>query len=96
MMDEGPIIILRLPKIQQAIIAHPEPLRWYSSRKIEMEILELILMNRVTLGMDRQTDVILQESMKRQEEICLEVTQMMIREGSRLNYIINIWPHMLM
>ncbi|KAH3752301.1 hypothetical protein DPMN_186917 [Dreissena polymorpha] len=96
MMKEGPRIILRLPKIRRAIIANPEPLRWYSSRKIEMEMLQFILMNRVTRGMNRQTDVILQESMKRQEEICLEVTQRMIREGARLNYIINVWDNLLM
>ncbi|KAH3892043.1 hypothetical protein DPMN_016155 [Dreissena polymorpha] len=42
MMDEGLRIILRLPKIRQALIAHPEPLRWYSGRRIEMEMLQLI------------------------------------------------------
>ncbi|KAH3752300.1 hypothetical protein DPMN_186916 [Dreissena polymorpha] len=36
MIKEGPRIILRLPKIRQAPIAHPEPLRWYSGRNIEM------------------------------------------------------------
>ncbi|KAH3793083.1 hypothetical protein DPMN_146588 [Dreissena polymorpha] len=51
MMEEGPWIILRLPKIRQALIAHPEPLRLYSGKKIEMEMLELIHRNRFTLGM---------------------------------------------
>ncbi|KAH3791392.1 hypothetical protein DPMN_144877 [Dreissena polymorpha] len=69
MMTEGPRMILRLPKIRQAIIAHPEPLRWFSGRKIENEMLELICMNRLALGMDEDTDVIIQAINSRQKEI---------------------------
>ncbi|KAH3840319.1 hypothetical protein DPMN_113766 [Dreissena polymorpha] len=46
MINEGPKIILRLPKIRQCLIAHPEPLMWYSRRRTELELLELINMNR--------------------------------------------------
>ncbi|KAH3792873.1 hypothetical protein DPMN_146372 [Dreissena polymorpha] len=61
MMTEGPRMILRLPKIRQAINAHPEPLRWFSGRKIEMEMLELIYRNR-------HTDVIMQAINSRCDE----------------------------
>ncbi|KAH3793811.1 hypothetical protein DPMN_147333 [Dreissena polymorpha] len=78
MMTEGPRIILRLPKIRQAIIAHPEPLRLYSGRKIEMEMLRLITMNRVTLSMDEDTDVIMQALLRRHQKILREVRMKMI------------------
>ncbi|KAH3691965.1 uncharacterized protein LOC127863512 [Dreissena polymorpha] len=41
MIVEGPEMLRRLPKIRQAIIAHPEPLLWYTRRRIEMEIIFL-------------------------------------------------------
>ncbi|XP_052223308.1 uncharacterized protein LOC127839151 isoform X1 [Dreissena polymorpha] len=96
MMTEGPRIILRLPKIRQAIIAHPEPLRMYSGRKIEIEMLELIWMNRLYLGMDEDTDAIMQALLGRQNEILREVKMRMIMEGARVNDIQNVWSSMLM
>ncbi|XP_052223316.1 uncharacterized protein LOC127839152 isoform X1 [Dreissena polymorpha] len=96
MIAEGPRMILRLPKIRQAIIAHPEPLRWYSGRRIEMEMLELIYMNRRALGMDEETDVIMQAINSRQVEILREVGMRMIMEGTRVNDIRNVWNSMLM
>ncbi|KAH3893685.1 hypothetical protein DPMN_017835 [Dreissena polymorpha] len=83
MMKEGPRIILRLPKIRQTILAHPEPLRWYSSRTKEMEMLELIDMNRRTIDMDIEKDVIMQATLRRQLEIVLDVSQRMIMKGGR-------------
>ncbi|KAH3792877.1 hypothetical protein DPMN_146378 [Dreissena polymorpha] len=96
MMTEGPRSILRLPKIRQAIIAHPEPLRWYSGRKIENEMLMLIYMNRFDLGVDEDTDVILQALLRRQLEILLEIRMRMIMEGSRVNDLWSIRNSMLM
>ncbi|XP_052224511.1 uncharacterized protein LOC127840107 isoform X2 [Dreissena polymorpha] len=96
MMTEGPRLILRLPKIRQAIIAHPEPLRWYSERKIELEMLQLICMNRLTLGMDFETDVIMQALLRRRFEILMEVGMRMIMEGSRVNDLWDVWISMLM
>ncbi|XP_052224525.1 uncharacterized protein LOC127840107 isoform X11 [Dreissena polymorpha] len=96
MMTEGPRLILRLPKIRQAIIAHPEPLRWYSGRKIELEMLQLICMNRLTLGMDFETDVIMQALLRRRFEILMEVGMRMIMEGSRVNDLWDVWISMLM
>ncbi|XP_052268924.1 uncharacterized protein LOC127870334 [Dreissena polymorpha] len=46
LIDEGPIIIQRLPKMRRAIIAHPETLRWFYMRRLELEILILEEMNR--------------------------------------------------
>ncbi|KAH3875551.1 hypothetical protein DPMN_038819 [Dreissena polymorpha] len=52
MMNEGLRMILRLPKIRQAIIAHPEPLRWYIKRKIELELLMLMQLNIIPFCKD--------------------------------------------
>ncbi|KAH3874570.1 uncharacterized protein LOC127869249 [Dreissena polymorpha] len=41
MMEEGPHMLLRLNKIRQAIICHPEPLLWFSKMRTELEILRL-------------------------------------------------------
>ncbi|XP_052221710.1 uncharacterized protein LOC127838171 [Dreissena polymorpha] len=91
MMKEGHRIILRLPKIRQALIAHPEPLRWYSERKIELELLELILTNRFFLGMDVERDAIIQALGRRQLEISREVMMRIIMEGGRENDPYNVW-----
>ncbi|KAH3727357.1 hypothetical protein DPMN_053291 [Dreissena polymorpha] len=48
MVNEGPRIILRLPKLRQALIARPEPRRWFIKKRIELEFLELLYMNRRT------------------------------------------------
>ncbi|XP_052223808.1 uncharacterized protein LOC127839464 isoform X2 [Dreissena polymorpha] len=96
MMTEGPRMILRLPKIRQAINAHPEPLRWYSGRKIEMELLWLICMNRMALGMDKETDVIMQAVRRRQSEIGMDVIMNMMMEGGRVNNHRNVWTSMMM
>ncbi|KAH3733579.1 uncharacterized protein LOC127850131 isoform X1 [Dreissena polymorpha] len=48
MMDEGPRVILRLEKIRMAIVASPEPMLWFSQKRMEVEILYLELINRVT------------------------------------------------
>ncbi|XP_052263848.1 uncharacterized protein LOC127866987 isoform X2 [Dreissena polymorpha] len=48
MMDECPKLIRRLPKIRQAIISHPDPLRWYNGRRIELEIILLEVIKNAT------------------------------------------------
>ncbi|KAH3850415.1 hypothetical protein DPMN_092826 [Dreissena polymorpha] len=45
MIDEGPRMILRLGKIRQAVISYPEPLLWFSARRMEVELLQLELRN---------------------------------------------------
>ncbi|KAH3875868.1 uncharacterized protein LOC127870479 [Dreissena polymorpha] len=46
MIEEGPRILLRLPKMRRAIIAHPEPLFLYYRMKTELELLFLMCTNR--------------------------------------------------
>ncbi|KAH3850405.1 hypothetical protein DPMN_092816 [Dreissena polymorpha] len=58
MMDEGPSVILRLEKILQAIICHPEPLLWFSGRRIELEMLMLKVINRVQAQRDMRTGIL--------------------------------------
>ncbi|KAH3865566.1 uncharacterized protein LOC127867092 isoform X1 [Dreissena polymorpha] len=89
MLNEGPRVILRLPKIRQCIVAHPEPLRWYSGRRIEVEMLTLMLMNRVVICRDENgeydiTDAILQALIRRGNEVITDVCERMIMEGSRV------------
>ncbi|KAH3840825.1 hypothetical protein DPMN_114281 [Dreissena polymorpha] len=100
MMQKSPRIILRLPKIRQALIAHPEPLRWYSGRKIELEMLELIdiniLLPCVDIETDVETEVSLQIIRKRKEDVIMEVFQRMIMEGGRVNNVFYVWGSMLM
>ncbi|KAH3689880.1 uncharacterized protein LOC127863987 isoform X2 [Dreissena polymorpha] len=43
MMDEGPRVILRLEKIRKAIVASPEPMLWFSQKRMELEMLMLEL-----------------------------------------------------
>ncbi|KAH3865162.1 uncharacterized protein LOC127869735 [Dreissena polymorpha] len=89
MLNEGPRVILRLPKIRQCIVAHPEPLRWYSGRRIEVELLCLMRMNREAICMDENgevdhTDAIWQALKRRMDEVTTDVGVRMIMEGSRV------------
>ncbi|KAH3865190.1 hypothetical protein DPMN_028229 [Dreissena polymorpha] len=89
MLNEGPKMILRLPKIRKSLIAHPEPFRWYSGRRIELELLWIMRMNRVAICMDENgevdfTDAILQALCRRIDEITTDVCVRMIMEGSRV------------
>ncbi|KAH3693217.1 hypothetical protein DPMN_192619 [Dreissena polymorpha] len=87
MMDEGPRVILRLPKIRQAIIGHPEPLLWLIRRKLELEMIYLEFMNRMLQIRNENwefdcSDTILQEILRRQSEIHREVSLRMFMEGN--------------
>ncbi|KAH3865426.1 hypothetical protein DPMN_028465 [Dreissena polymorpha] len=89
MLNEGPRVILRLPKIRQCIVAHPEPLRWHSGRRIELELLSLMRMIRLAICIDENdeidhTDAILQALQRRIDEVITDVCVRMIMEGSRV------------
>ncbi|XP_052259553.1 uncharacterized protein LOC127863909 [Dreissena polymorpha] len=89
MLHEGPRVILRLPKIRQCIVAHPEPFRWYSGRRIELELLGLVRMNRAVICRDENeeidyTDAIMQALIRRENEVITDVCVRMIMEGSRV------------
>ncbi|KAH3875837.1 hypothetical protein DPMN_039117 [Dreissena polymorpha] len=101
MMDDGPRMIRSFPKIRQTRIAHPEPFRWYSGRRMEMQLLELMLMNRVPLCKDENrvvylTDVTLNTLCTRVDEIVREVYLTLIMEGSRFNNLDDVVDVMLM
>ena len=36
MLQEGPMVILRLPKIRKAIVASPEPMMWFSKKRLSL------------------------------------------------------------
>ncbi|KAH3693223.1 hypothetical protein DPMN_192626 [Dreissena polymorpha] len=87
MMKEGPRVILRWSKIRKAVISHPEPLLWFSRRKLEFEILGLELITRLTRCGDENgkidcSDNLLLEITRRHSEVQTEVIQRMIMEGS--------------
>ncbi|KAH3689965.1 hypothetical protein DPMN_191119 [Dreissena polymorpha] len=89
MLNEGPRVILRLPKIRQCIVAHPEPFRWYNGRRIELELLWLMRLNRLVICKDENgeidyTDAIMQALKRRTNEVLTDVSVRMRMEGSRV------------
>ncbi|KAH3708341.1 hypothetical protein DPMN_067789 [Dreissena polymorpha] len=101
MINEGPRVILRLPKIRQVLIAHPEPFRWYSRRRMELEIMELIINNYLRIDENGALDLSdsdenVQALIRRQMKIMMEVFYRMISEGSRVNCLNDVFDRMLM
>ncbi|KAH3865281.1 hypothetical protein DPMN_028320 [Dreissena polymorpha] len=101
MLHEGPRVILRLPKIRQCIVAHPEPLRWYNGRRIELEMLTLMLTNRAAICRDENgkvdnTDAIIQALNRRLNEVITDVRVRMMMEGSRVINAKAIFDRMMM
>ena len=86
MLAEGPRVILRLPKIRQAIVASPEPMLWISKKKMEMEMLRLVLKNRKTQNPNAfdDLDCILNAIISRIRELYFEVGLQMIQEGGSI------------
>ncbi|KAH3741943.1 hypothetical protein DPMN_048673 [Dreissena polymorpha] len=86
MMAEGPMAIMRLPKIRQAVVASPEPMLWFSKIRIKLEILYLELWNRCTKCSSENRVVddyndILQEIERRMGGLMVEVAQRMRVQG---------------
>ncbi|KAH3850468.1 hypothetical protein DPMN_092879 [Dreissena polymorpha] len=100
MLEEGPRVILRLPKIRQAIICHPEPLLWFSRIRMELEMLGLERFNRDIQCIDENgecnSDIILQEIDTRVSEIIREVRLRMYLEGNVVNEPVDIFERILM
>ncbi|KAH3734244.1 hypothetical protein DPMN_040683 [Dreissena polymorpha] len=87
MMEEGPSVILRLPKIRQAIIGHPEPLLWFSKRRMILEMIDLEWRLRIGQCRDENgvcdySDIILQKLKRRRASILKIVGIRMFMEGS--------------
>ncbi|KAH3875623.1 hypothetical protein DPMN_038894 [Dreissena polymorpha] len=100
MMNEGSKLILRLPKIRRAILSHPEPLMWYSMKRVELELLDLKIMNREQVMhqnmVDNESDPMLLALNRRKDEILREVQERMGCEGCRANDLEAIYNMMLM
>ncbi|KAH3740093.1 hypothetical protein DPMN_046788 [Dreissena polymorpha] len=77
MMDEGPRMILRVKKIRQAVVCHPEPLLWYSKMRTELEM--LVLKSKKMAVRCRDENV---KTHMRISQIILEVLMRMRLEGS--------------
>ncbi|KAH3871679.1 hypothetical protein DPMN_034890 [Dreissena polymorpha] len=86
MIEEGPTVLRRLPKIRHAINFHPEPLMWFSSKVLEIELLVLKYINRDCRdknGVFNESDTMLQVIFRRTIETLDEVEQRMKVIGSR-------------
>ncbi|KAH3689868.1 hypothetical protein DPMN_192216 [Dreissena polymorpha] len=86
-MEEGPWLILRLEKIRKAIVASPEPMLWLSKQRMKLEMLYMVLANRVFQCTDENlelndSDCALKEIRRRIMEILKDVGQRMHQEGS--------------
>ncbi|KAH3733142.1 hypothetical protein DPMN_039567 [Dreissena polymorpha] len=100
MMAEGPNVILRLPKIRQAIVASPEPMLWFSKTRMELEMLRLEGQNRHEICRDgngevNESDAILNAIVRREGELLMEVAQRMNTEGSGVYDIFDVLSRIL-
>ncbi|XP_052240802.1 uncharacterized protein LOC127851221 [Dreissena polymorpha] len=59
MLEEGPNVILRLEKIRKAIVASPEPMMWFSKKRMELEMLHLEFMHRSVEIREKNGDSVL-------------------------------------
>ncbi|XP_052232348.1 uncharacterized protein LOC127845462 isoform X1 [Dreissena polymorpha] len=101
LMNEGPLLVLKLPKIRQAIVSHPVSLFWYGQRRFELELLMLKCMNRLEQckaadGISNTSDSMLNSILTRIDQIVREVRQRMIEEGSCVNELMEIHNRILM
>ncbi|KAH3733084.1 uncharacterized protein LOC127851186 [Dreissena polymorpha] len=95
MMDEGPNVILRLPKIRQAIVASPEPMLWFSKTRMELEMLFLEALNRQEKCTDgngevNESDAILHAIWRRYLKLLMEVVQRMHIGGSAVYDMLDV------
>ncbi|KAH3741933.1 hypothetical protein DPMN_048663 [Dreissena polymorpha] len=105
MMDDGPWVIMRLPRIRQAILASPEPMLWFIKKRMELEMLFLEGLNRhdtvqnengIVDESDSECDAILQDILRRRGELVTEVAQRMLEEGSSVTNMSAITWRLLM
>ncbi|KAH3875630.1 hypothetical protein DPMN_038901 [Dreissena polymorpha] len=96
MMKEGPELILRLPKKRQAVILHPEPMMWYSMKKVELEMLNLKFVH-TTVQCDGKNvlNEIDPRIWIRMYVIIMEVRCRIYLECGRVNNLLEIYKMML-
>ncbi|KAH3733751.1 hypothetical protein DPMN_040185 [Dreissena polymorpha] len=101
MLEEGPNVILRLEKIRKAIVASPEPMMWFSKKRMELEMLELersircVEIGEKNVELD-DSDSILEKISSRQCDLLIQVAQRMFLNVSSANQLIDIQNRMLM
>ena len=81
-------------------VASPEPMLWFSKKRMELEMLHLEVNNIYVQcdgknGVEAKSEAILQEIERRMSEIVMEVRLRMIEEGCAVN-MLNIHKRMLM
>ncbi|KAH3705532.1 hypothetical protein DPMN_080609 [Dreissena polymorpha] len=101
MLEEGPGVVLRLEKIRKAIVGSPEPMLWYSKKRMELEMLYLESLKRTAEFRDvndmlNNSDFVLNSIRFRLEEILIEVRQRTIQEGCSVHDLECISNAMLM
>ncbi|KAH3697309.1 hypothetical protein DPMN_084807 [Dreissena polymorpha] len=88
MMEEGPRVILRLEKIRKAIVASPEPMMWFSSKRMEQEMLYLEVYNRMSQCENENkvtdSDFIMKALYRRLKVVCTEVGLRIFLEGGSI------------
>ncbi|KAH3733726.1 hypothetical protein DPMN_040160 [Dreissena polymorpha] len=101
MLEEGPNVFLRLKKLRKAIVASPEPMMWFSKKRIELEMLRLENRNRYMKCTDEHGKVEYSEFMLKKIEnrildVIKEVEVVAILNGSSINELQDIGHRMLM
>ena len=101
MLEEGPNVILRLEKIRKAIVASPEPMMWFSKKRMELEMLELeYRIRRAEIkeknGEVDYSDSILEKIGSRRCDLLIQVAQQMFLKVSSANQLVDIFNRMLM
>ncbi|KAH3698505.1 hypothetical protein DPMN_086027 [Dreissena polymorpha] len=85
MMADGPRVILRLQKMRKAVIASPEPMLWFSKRRMELEILSMQFRLRDIICRNKngveESDTILSDINRRTWEIGMDGVLRAISEG---------------
>ncbi|KAH3864913.1 hypothetical protein DPMN_027946 [Dreissena polymorpha] len=98
-IEEGPRMLLRLPKFRKTINGYPQPFLWYSKMRTEMNMWQLESFKgrihcMVTNSMVDETDTILQTCKKRTSEIGIEVLRRMVLKGRSVDDV-NVLERML-
>ncbi|KAH3733776.1 hypothetical protein DPMN_040210 [Dreissena polymorpha] len=101
MLEEGPNVFLRLKKLRKAIVASPEPMMWFSKKRMELEM--LLLEYRIRRAEIKEkngevdySDSILEKIWIRTSGILIQVAQRMFLKDSSANQLIDIYNRMLM
>ncbi|KAH3733809.1 hypothetical protein DPMN_040244 [Dreissena polymorpha] len=101
MLEDFPRVVLRLPKIRKAIVGSPEPMLWFSSGRMELEMLNLewFIRKQECLFKTRDinySDFTVQAIERRIAQIITEMQLHMLLDGSSIIQRSDIFKRMLM